>query len=108
MNQFELINNDDLECRLATVQFEEIFQNAVDNSSDAVIFSKMNKYEYKNFNRKQRIDKNDFGYRLGLLMTGQKLPSYDNSHIWLLQQSIANEIAPEIRRRQLAWANLNG
>lgn len=66
----------------------------------------MTKDQYKEQQRQLRLAKTDgFGERLGKLMRGELLPTFDNSHIWRLRDAIAAEIAPEIRRRQLAWAN---
>lgn len=56
--------------------------------------------------RQQRIANTDgFGERLGKIMRGESVTTFDNSHIWRLRDTVAVEIAPEIRRRQLAWAN---
>lgn len=65
----------------------------------------MNKEAYKQQHRQQRLAKTDnFGELLGKLMRGEYTPSFDNSHLWQFRDKIAAEIAPEIRRRQLAWA----
>lgn len=66
----------------------------------------MTKEQYKEMHRQQRLAKTDgFGERLGKLMRGELVSAFDNSHIWRLRDAIAVEIAPEIRRRQLAWMN---
>ena len=68
----------------------------------------MTKAEYKAKQRQHRLNKTDnFGEKLGKLMRGELIPTFNNNHIWNLRNAIAVEIAPEIRRRQLAWVNNN-
>lgn len=63
--------------------------------------------EYKKNYRQQRLAATDgFGERLGQLATGQVASKYDNSHLWAIQQQVAKEVAPQIKRNQIAWANL--
>jgi len=66
----------------------------------------MTKEQFKEQQRQQRLAKTDnFGVRLRKLMLGEITSTYDNSHIWALRNQIAMEVYPEIRKRQLAWAN---
>lgn len=66
----------------------------------------MTKQQFKEQQRQARLAKTDqFGLRLAKIMLGEITSNYDNSHIWALRNSIAQEVAPEIRKRQLAWAN---
>ena len=64
----------------------------------------MTKQQFKEQYRQKRIAANGgMGERIGKLMKGEILPTHDNSAIWALRDQIANEVAPEIRKRQLAW-----
>ena len=66
----------------------------------------MTKEQFKEQQRQRRIEANGgFGLRLAKIMLGEITSNYDNSHIWELRNSIAQEVAPEIHKRQLAWAN---
>lgn len=66
----------------------------------------MTKEQFKEQQRQLRLAKtNQFGLLLAKIMRGEVTSNYDNSHIWAMQKQIASEVAPEIRKRQLAWAN---
>lgn len=66
----------------------------------------MTKQQFKEQDRQRRIAANDgMGIRIGKLMKGEIVPTYNNSAIWALREQIASEIAPIIRKRQLAWIN---
>lgn len=69
----------------------------------------MTKQEFKDMRQKNRIAASEargsIGPQLGRLYNGAYTPTFDNSSIWALRNTIANEIAPEIRRRQMAWIN---
>ena len=66
----------------------------------------MNKELFKQQYRQQRLVKTDnFGLFVAKLMRGEKTSNFDNSHIWALRDTIEAEVAPEIRKRQLAWIN---
>ena len=66
----------------------------------------MTKQQFKQKSRQERLAKtNNFGLHLADLMLGKSKSNYDNNHIWALREQIANEIAPEIRKRQQAWIN---
>ena len=66
----------------------------------------MTKEQYKEQQRQQRIAKtHQAGLTVANIMLGKVVSNYDNSHIWKLRNSIADEIAPTIRKRQLAGAN---
>ena len=66
----------------------------------------MTKEQFKQQQRQQRIEANGgMGVRIGKIMLGETVPTHDNSHIWQLRNVIAQEVAPEIRNRQLAWNN---
>ena len=104
MNDFAQLSSD-LIGKLATMSIEEIVENKVDETVFITDTLNMTKEQFKQQHRQNRIAANDgMGVRIGQIMTGQVLPSFDNSAIWQLRDNIAREIAPEIRRRQLAWA----
>ena len=64
------------------------------------------KQQFKEQQRQKRIEANGgFGLKLAKIMLGEVASKYDNSAIWALRNSIAEEIAPIIRKRQLAWNN---
>jgi hypothetical protein len=64
----------------------------------------MTKEQFKEQQRQRRIEATDgFGLKLAKIMRGEIVPTHDNSAIWALRNSIAQEVAPEIRKRQLAW-----
>lgn len=64
----------------------------------------MTKEQFKEEQRQRRIAANGgMGVRIGKLMKGEIVPTYNNSAIWALREQIAGEVAPEIRKRQLAW-----
>jgi hypothetical protein len=66
----------------------------------------MTKQQFKEQDRQRRIAANDgMGIRIGKLMKGEIVPTYNNSAIWALREQIASEVAPEIRKLQLAWIN---
>jgi hypothetical protein len=66
----------------------------------------MTKQQFKEQQRQQRIEANGgTGVRIGKIMLGETVPTHDNSAIWALRDSIASEVIPEIRKRQLAWNN---
>lgn len=68
----------------------------------------MTKQQFKEQQRQKRIAANGgFGLKLAKIMLGEVawICKYDNSAIWALRNSIAEEIAPIIRKRQLAWIN---
>lgn len=102
MNEFAYLADDEIG-KLATISILELDDNTKTNEDDAMTA----KEKFKQEQRSNRISKNDFGFRLGQLMKGERASNYDNSHIWNLRDQISKEVAPEIRRRQLAWANTN-
>lgn len=64
----------------------------------------MTKEQFKEEQRQRRIAANGgMGVRIGKLMKGEIVPTYNNSAIWALREQIASEVAPEIHKRQLAW-----
>ena len=66
----------------------------------------MTKEQFKQQQRQKRIEANGgFGLKLAKIMLGEVASKYDNSAIWALRDDIAKEIAPIIRKRQLAWIN---
>lgn len=66
----------------------------------------MTKEQFKEKHRQLRLaNTNNFGLYLAKLMRGEVATEYDNSHIWAFRDRIEQEVAPEIRRRQIAWAN---
>jgi len=103
-NDFALIG-DDMVGKLATIGFEEIFDKSVDGGETPVIFVDMTKEQYKEQQRQKRIEANSgFGLKLAKIMKGEVTPTFNNSAVWDMQRQIAGEIAPVIRKRQLAWA----
>ena len=72
----------------------------------ARFFDVMTKAEFKAKQRDHRIAQNPIGERIGKLIRGEVVSTFDNSAAWQLRDQIAGEIAPEIRKRQLAWANM--
>lgn len=66
----------------------------------------MTKEQFKEQQRQERLAKTgQFGLQLARIMRGEVITNYDNSHIWTLRDQISREVYPEIRKRQLAWAN---
>lgn len=66
----------------------------------------MIKEAFKAQYRQSRIAANGgIGVRIGKLMSGEATATFDNSHIWDTRNRIAAEVAPDIRKRQLAWVN---
>lgn len=64
----------------------------------------MNKSEYLEQRRKNRIQLNPDGDWLGSIVRGDYKSNYDNSHLWRLRDKIADELNPKIRLRQIAYA----
>lgn len=61
----------------------------------------MNKEAFKKQNRENRIAKNDgFGITLGKIAKGEIECEFDNSAIWSMQQQIARELAPKMKKIQ--------
>lgn len=94
--------------QLTQIQLGEVYaEKTLDDMEISDKVTLMTKEQYKAMQRQQRLDRtNNFGEHLGKLMRGEVVVKYDNSAIWNLRNQIAIEIAPEIRRRQLAWANM--
>jgi hypothetical protein len=105
MNDFSFLT-DDVIGRLATIGLEEIFGKTFDGGHCLEESISMNKEQFKAKQREERLARTDnFGIRMANLMMGKAVSTFDNSHIWALRDSIAEEIAPVIRKRQLAWIN---
>ena len=103
MNDFRYLT-DDVVGRLATVDMEEFFEKGVDADQKLIKTDCMTKQEFREQYRLKRIAANGgMGERMGKIMRGEVIPNFDNAHIWALRDQIANEVAPEIRKRQLAW-----
>lgn len=39
---------------------------------------------------------------LGDVMSGKRVSTFDNSAVWAMQAKVASEVAPEVRKRQMA------
>lgn len=64
----------------------------------------MTKQEFKQMHRNQRVTANGgMGVRIAKIVSGEVVPSFDNKRIWNLRDTIAAEVYPIIRLRQLAW-----
>ena len=109
MNNFACLTEDEIG-KLATMSTMEL---DIDNymSETATMTTEMTaKEKYKLQNRENRIaariaSGDDFGVRCGQLFRGEVTSTFDNSHLWSLRDQIAKEVEPEIRKRQIAWAN---
>jgi hypothetical protein len=105
MNDFSFLT-DDVIGKLATIGLEEIFEKTVDGEHGLKETTDMNKEQFKAKQREARLARTDnFGIRMANLLLGKAVSTFDNSHIWAMRDSIAEEIAPIIRKRQLAWIN---
>lgn len=105
MNDFSILT-DDVVGWLAKVGVEELFEKGIDYECYLKETVCMTKEQFKEKQRQERLAKtNNFGLRLADLMLGKASSNYDNSHIWALRDQIASEVAPAIRKRQIAWAN---